>query len=98
MQERYPGLSQLLGAYFHQDWDARDASDDAVIARFQREEPGALVQRARDDIAHVLHMTRSDAELSAMLDSLGNYYYFPADGLSAQAWLARVGERLAAAG
>jgi hypothetical protein len=98
LREQYPGLAQLLGAYFHQDWALDDRSPDDVLRRFQRGEPPATVQRAGADAARVLQSHANDADVAAVLERLGSSYHVAADGLTARAWLARVGERLAAAG
>lgn len=96
IEERYPALAQLLGAYFHQDWDLDDPNADAVVRRFLRSESAETVRRAREDVAHMLSSTRTDAQLEAMTAQLGSIYLPTADGLTTRAWLTRIGEMLAA--
>lgn len=94
----FAGLAHLLGAYFHQDWALDDPDADAVVRRFRRAEPDALVRRARADVARLRDGPLSDAELEELFGRLGGSYSPARDGLTARGWLARVGELLGRAG
>ncbi|WP_107771067.1 contact-dependent growth inhibition system immunity protein [Nocardioides sediminis] len=90
----YPALSQLLGAYFHQDWhDEYGGSWEAAVDDFARREP-SRVRGVTAEIATLMRTTHSAAELKKALDGLGNFYWAGDDSESYSEWLRNIKARL----
>lgn len=83
-----PKLHQLMGAYFHQDW-ALDGDETAAVREFLSGEPGAA--DVADEIDRVLDAHASEAEVGALLRSLGSCYT-PGEG-GYRRWLESIARR-----
>ncbi|MBB3313473.1 hypothetical protein FHT78_005265 [Rhizobium sp. BK196] len=91
MTVRFEKLEQLMGGYFHQDWDTEGASDAEVISAFRRAEPVNQIEATIVEIDHLLWLfTRNPLKIEEHLAALGCEYYYQAHGLNGQEWLQRV--------
>lgn len=90
----YDGLSHLLGAYLHQDFDLDHGSADDAVRAFAAGAPD-MAASALDEIAELLAGDMPEARLSALLQKLGSYYRVEADGYTARTWLAHARDVLA---
>lgn len=80
-------LRQLMAAYFHQDWwDEYDGAWRLAVADFARRAPERVPALERE-IASLLDERPTDAQVSQLLDEMGNYRH-PGDEPDAHiAWL-----------
>lgn len=94
--ERFPELSQLLGAYFHQDFSSfyasRDEALDEYVTESLPEERAQVVQ----EIDELLTMASSDQELDTATTALG-LDLLPPQGMSLAQWLELIRQRITAA-
>ena len=74
MAERMEGLEQLMGAYFHQDWDLDGGEASDTVRAFLRE-PRELVVATADEIDTLLDERLPEGALEARLDAWGCDYY-----------------------
>jgi hypothetical protein len=97
LAEDYPALSQLLAAYFHEDWkmDARNYAQ--LVREFVASEPPSLVGQASIELRGLLARPLSEAELEQALDEVGCYLYPAGTGITVRAWLDEVSVLLEAA-
>jgi hypothetical protein len=65
-----PALAQLMGAYFHQDWDDDIGDEAAIVRAFTRSAPD-LAAALPAEIARVLAAYPDETDLEAFLDDLG---------------------------
>ncbi|MGY0069247.1 contact-dependent growth inhibition system immunity protein [Streptomyces sp. QTS137] len=94
--ERFPGLSQLLGAYFHRDFSYIYGSRDEALDEYVSEtEPEDRAQTVRE-IGELLAMVSSDQELHTAAAALG-LDLLPPRGMSLRQWLESLPQRIAAA-
>ncbi|MFI6440002.1 contact-dependent growth inhibition system immunity protein [Streptomyces sp. NPDC050759] len=93
--ERFPALSQLLGAYFHQDfssfYDSREEALDEYVSEVLPEDRAQAAQ----EIIELLTMVSSDQELDTAATALG-LDLLPPDGMSLRQWLELIRHRIAA--
>lgn len=83
-----PALDQLMGAYFHQDWDL-DGTEWAVVEEFLTDEPD-LAADLPTEIDRVLTTVRDEGDLERLLDAKGcSYWADPARGGYRQ-WLTEI--------
>lgn len=91
MTERFKNLEQLLGGYFHQDWDMEGATDAEVIVAFRRAASVDQIEATIAEVDHILRrFSRDPLKIEELLAALGCEYYYQADGLTGQEWLQRV--------
>ncbi|EPD54750.1 contact-dependent growth inhibition system immunity protein [Streptomyces sp. HGB0020] len=91
--ERFPGLGQLLGAYFHQHFlSFYDSYDDALDDYVSEVLPEDKVQVAQD-IDELLAMVPSEQELDSVTSILG-LGYRPPQGMTHRQWLQQIRQRL----
>ncbi|MEF9905831.1 contact-dependent growth inhibition system immunity protein [Streptomyces sp. P9-A2] len=94
--ERFPALSQLLGAYFHRDfsylYDSRDEALDEYASETEPEDRAQAVQ----EIGELLTTVSSDQELHTAATALG-LDLLPPQGMSLRQWLESIRRRIAAA-
>lgn len=92
-----PALDQLMGAYFHQDWE-EDADDPMeVVDQFLRGEP-SLAPLLGPEIDELLASEASEAELRRLLvDGFGGNYAADWNGGTYRAWLQQIADRVRAA-
>lgn len=91
----YPTLENLFAAYFHQDWAMEHATPDAVVDHYRRSEAPAQVAAARSDLERLLSRGYDEPALGRAVRDLGSEYDPTREGGTWQAWLERIGERLA---
>lgn len=70
-----PTLSNLLAAYFHQDWAMEFGSVEAVADYYRGSESPEQVEAARAELAALLDEGLDDAALGARLQALGCEYH-----------------------
>jgi hypothetical protein len=92
-----PQLHQFLAGYFHQDWALDRAGWEPVVDEFVTESPHSVVVETADELRDVLAARLTDAELPAVLDSLGASVAPAAFATAATAWLEAVLQRLVSA-
>ncbi|WP_369387197.1 contact-dependent growth inhibition system immunity protein [Streptomyces sp. CG1] len=94
--ERFPALSQLLGAYFHRDftylYDSRDEALDEYVSEAEPEDRAQAVQ----ELGELLTMVSSDQELHTAAAALG-LDLLPPQGMSLRQWLELIRHRIATA-
>ncbi|MCX5060178.1 contact-dependent growth inhibition system immunity protein [Streptomyces sp. NBC_00201] len=94
--ERFPALSQLLGAYFHRDfsyiYDSRDEALDEYVSEALPEDRAQAVQ----EMGELLAMASSDQELDTATEALG-LDLLPPQGMSLRQWLEMICRRVASA-
>ena len=75
VEEQFPNLIQLLGAYFHQDWCDDDPDAQAVLRRYLNDAVPGQVQDVVNEIEELLGKQLNDDQLKQMLFvDLGCYY------------------------
>ena len=85
-----PALTQLMGAYYHQDWDLDYDDDESTIRAFVAETPDLAGVLGRD-ITKALMASPSDVDAAALLHSLGcQVDPSPSSRGSHRAWLAEL--------
>ncbi|MFD5009233.1 contact-dependent growth inhibition system immunity protein [Streptomyces chartreusis] len=94
--ERFPELSQLLGAYFHRDFSyIYDSRDEALDEYASQSEPEELAQ-ATQEITDLLTMVPSEEELHTATTALG-LDLLPPQGTSLREWLELIRRRITVA-
>jgi len=93
-EEEFPNLCQLMGCYFHQDWDLTGPDTESVLAEYARVTPVNRMSLARAEIARLLSRGTDESELARDLDALGSYYYPGGDGITYVEWLRKVADCL----
>jgi hypothetical protein len=94
----YPGLTQLLAGYYHQDWREDHASPDDALQAFIRDASAETVAAAASDIDRLLGAGYDDAAVNQLLVDGFDCNYVPEnDGLTSAAWLTRMRDSLRAA-
>jgi hypothetical protein len=80
-------LSQLFGAYLHQDW--QDEYDDVwdAVRDFRSGTSALRVAAAADQVRRILDVNREEARLDAIIGRLGIEYDPPKDGWTYLGWL-----------
>lgn len=90
--ERFPALSQLLGAYFCRDFPEWYASRDEALNDYLNDmEEDA--RHAADEITELLFIVHSDQELEQAVTALGSYVLPPAD-MTLRQWLESMRHRI----
>lgn len=84
-RRRFPALAQLMGCYFHQDFDIYGTIDDNVDVFVISERP-ELTGQVPDEVEQALREFHSEAELDAFVERLGSDV-IPHDGEGYRAWL-----------
>ena len=94
--ERFPELSQLLGAYFHQNFSyIYESRDEALDEYVSESTPDECAQAVRE-LGELLTMVSSDQELHTATTALG-LGLLPPQGLSLRQWLELIRDRVATA-
>lgn len=94
--ERFPALSQLLGAYFHQDFSSVYESRDEALDEYVSEAVPEDRAQAAQEIGELLTMVSSEQELDTAATALG-LDLLPPQGMSLRQWLELIRNRIAAA-
>jgi hypothetical protein len=91
-----PGLDQLMGAYFHQDWDM-DGDEWDVLALFIKDEPD-LAASMPAEIERTLATYPGESDVKAFfVDELGGCFAADWDGGTYREWLTQIAARVRAA-
>ena len=91
-----PALDQLMGAYFHQDWDS-DGDEWDVLELFRSDEP-VLAAKLPVEIERTLAAYPDETRLkSFILDELGGCFAADWDGGTYREWLTQIADRVRAA-
>lgn len=94
--ERFPELSQLLGAYFHRDfsyiYDSRDEALDEYVSQSRPEDRAQAAQ----EITEILAIVTSDQELDTATTALG-LDLLPPQAMTLRQWLGLIRQRITAA-
>lgn len=91
--DELPALAQLMGAYFHQDWDLDSPDEWAVLEMFIAGEP-ALASALPDEIDSVLAAGPDEDQLKELvIDRLGGSFLADWDGGTYRGWLAEIASR-----
>jgi hypothetical protein len=89
-----PALDQLMGAYFHQDWEDEAADEWAVLDLFVAGEPDTA-ELLPGEINHVLTQLQSEAELKHLvIEELGGSFLADWDGGTYRGWLTQIADRV----
>ncbi|KJY66347.1 contact-dependent growth inhibition system immunity protein [Vibrio nigripulchritudo] len=87
-EEKYPNLSYLLNAYFHQSWDFEFDSAEAAISSFTEEETNETLVGVADEISFILTLELDEVELDDLLvSSNSSYYVWRSSDIKIQNWL-----------
>lgn len=91
LNERYPKMATLFGAYFHQDFDFDYGSPRQTIEAFVTDCRPSSSSDLLLEISTLLQNS-TDVEIARALAILGNEFSYETDGFSARQWLERVAE------
>lgn len=84
-------MSQLLGAYFHQDWMEEYSNGPAVVRAIVNETSPDYLRQAANEIDELLDLRLTEDELAHLFyPELGIYFIAPVDGISYSDWLRSV--------
>lgn len=89
--ERFPELSQLLGAYFHQDFPLEYSSHREALDDYISDTPESDLRQVAEEIREFLTLNESDQSLKKWTSSLG-LAVSPPSGVRLRQWLADVRE------
>jgi hypothetical protein len=92
MSTNYPNLDNLIGCYFHQDWQTEGPTVDAVLETYLKEYSAEYPPLVLAELRALLQ--RSDAEVEAELDKMGCEYSPEGDNTTYREWLDRMEARL----
>jgi hypothetical protein len=93
----YPVLSELLGSYFHEQWDPR-AGSQPTIERMIQETPRATLQRAVSELDALLSSGVCEPQLTDVLQFELGCNVTPADeNVDASGWLEQLRRELSQA-
>jgi hypothetical protein len=88
-------LSQILGAYLHQDWADEFDSDESALRSALDSEPKDKIAAARRALDRLLASQFTEAELrEELVVRLGCYFDPSSKGMTYRQWLARVSQLL----
>ncbi|HSF35940.1 MAG TPA: contact-dependent growth inhibition system immunity protein [Nocardioides sp.] len=86
-------VEQLMGAYFHQDWDIDGGQVSDTVAAFLHE-PRDTVLAAADQIDELIDMNLPEGGLAALLESMGCQYYAGESDGDYRQWLGDIQRQL----
>lgn len=86
-------LEQLMGAYFHQDWDIDGGRASDTVTAFVGE-GRAMVGAAANEIDDLLAANFSEGALTARLESMGCQYYAGDTDEDYRRWLTEIRDQL----
>ena len=87
-----PALEDLMGGYFHQDWDTYGETHMAVVDQFILDDPD-LAAALPAEILQVLSETPDDAQLEVLLHAMGCETYPQPRELGYRRWLSTIADR-----
>jgi len=89
-----PALADLMGGYFHQDWDTY-GTEDEVVDQFMTDQ-ASLRDLLEPEISRMLGFELPEERLTQIVTDLGAEYDPTAKYGSARAWLEAIRSRAAA--
>ena len=92
MNIKYPNLDNLIGCYFHQDWQTEGPTVDAVLETYLKEYSAEYPPLILVELRALLLL--SDAEVEVELEKMGCEYAPEGDNTSYRKWLERMESRL----
>lgn len=91
MNERFGQLKQLIGGYFHQDWDIEGGTDNEVVWAYKRAiTPEQLVKTINELDELIKDCSNPSNDPDQLLNGLGCEYCYQSDGLTALKWIRRI--------
>ncbi|WP_139232402.1 contact-dependent growth inhibition system immunity protein [Pseudomonas sp. NFACC46-3] len=95
MRNKYPGLFQFLGCYFHQDWMCESPEPDGMIRLFVSDSVPETIDAVKQEILKLLAADISEEELRGILmDEMPCNYCYWLDWDSGTTWLNHIIEIL----
>ncbi|MER6548351.1 contact-dependent growth inhibition system immunity protein [Streptomyces sp. NPDC001250] len=94
--ERFPALSQLLGAYFHRNFSDFYESPDGALDVYVSEAVLEDRAQAAQELGELLTMVSSDQELQTAATALG-LDLLPPQGMTLRQWLELIRQRITTA-
>ncbi len=96
IDERYPGLFQLLGGYYHQEWSVDyNGSPQAVLNAYMAAATRDEIDRTLSEIAALLNVVRDEDALRQLLLRFDNNYpYEEHAGFTSTMWFQTIATRL----
>lgn len=89
-------LEQLLGCYFHQDWEVEFESDMSALSVIVEYELNEQLSAGAIEIDMLLGERISEYELrSILVDKIGCYFDPASKGITSEQWLRYVREKFA---
>ncbi|TGN38854.1 contact-dependent growth inhibition system immunity protein [Marinobacter confluentis] len=86
-KDLFNNLEQILGAYFHQDWEEEFSSEKSVIEYILENEPPQKIISAKEAIDELLNIDMSESEYKEKIFSMGSEYEYEVDGYTSKQWL-----------
>ncbi|MGW6021260.1 contact-dependent growth inhibition system immunity protein [Streptomyces sp. NPDC055099] len=93
-RERFPGISELLGAYFNQDHPDEYASHDEALNDYLSATPGDDLDRVMREVPELLSLVQSESELDQVTETLG-LEILPPNGATLRQWFDYLGSAIA---
>ncbi len=84
---QFPCLTQLLGAYFHQDWVAEFDHYEDVLTTIRQSTDATCRQTAVQEIETLLAVNRTENDWQTILQQIGCEFNPASAGLNTQQWL-----------
>ena len=94
MINKYPGLFQFFGCYFHEDWSIDYASWEAAVDDFVQSEPAESIRAAQMELKQLLDSGYSESKVWDILFELGCYYNPTNNDTNVFNWLQDIRKRL----
>ena len=90
-EEKFPAMSHLLTAYFHQDWMLLYSDGPAVVRSIVSETSPDYLRQAANEIDELLDLRLTEDKLAQLFyPELGIHFIAPVDGVSYSDWLRSV--------
>ncbi|WP_127960489.1 contact-dependent growth inhibition system immunity protein [Serratia microhaemolytica] len=91
MMLHFSELEQLLGAYFHQDWDLDHPDADGVIKFYKQDVDSKTIFSLKQQVLHLIDSDNTDDDLQSLLfEKMGCCYYYPSEWGSSKEWLKHI--------
>jgi hypothetical protein len=96
LQQEFPNLMNLLGAYFHQDWDimldwkGNEPSFEPIIDMWRAESRPYEVDKLRMELERFLVLPLTEDEVIHAVDRCFGGYYYPLPDMTYKEWLTAI--------
>lgn len=91
MMLHFSELEQLLGTYFHQDWDLDHPDADDVVRFYKQDVGSEAIPALKQQILYLINSESTDDELQALLfEKMGCCYYYLSEWESSKEWLQHI--------